>query len=133
MEINLFAVLVAAIASMAVGFVWYNPKVFGTYWMKISGKTPETMDKSNMGPMYTFVTIAAVVTAYALAKLFSYGDITTSSQMLNVVLWGWAGIFMALTLSDYLFGGLSKKLWLFQGAYHLVSLVVMGFILIAWR
>ena len=35
--------LVAALAAVAIGFVWYNPKVFGNAWMKSIGKTKEEM------------------------------------------------------------------------------------------
>ena len=41
MEINFLAVLVAALSSFVVGFVWYNPKVFGTIWMNEIGMTEE--------------------------------------------------------------------------------------------
>lgn len=34
MKINFLALLLAAASTLAVGFVWYNPKVFGTIWMK---------------------------------------------------------------------------------------------------
>ena len=39
MEINFFAVLAAALSSFVVGFIWYNPKVFGTIWMTEIGMT----------------------------------------------------------------------------------------------
>jgi hypothetical protein len=30
MDINFLAVLVASLVPMAIGFIWYNPKVLGT-------------------------------------------------------------------------------------------------------
>lgn len=47
MEINFLALLVAAISTLVVGFIWYNPKVFGTIWMKESGMTEEKMKGAN--------------------------------------------------------------------------------------
>ncbi|MES2619038.1 MAG: DUF1761 domain-containing protein [Bacteroidota bacterium] len=45
--------LVAALASLVVGFIWYNPKVFGTAWMKSIGKTEEDMKQgANMAVMF---------------------------------------------------------------------------------
>lgn len=48
MEINFFSLLLAALSTLVVGFVWYHPKVFGTIWMKESGTTQEKMKGSNM-------------------------------------------------------------------------------------
>jgi maltodextrin utilization protein YvdJ len=57
MEINFLAVLVAALTSFVVGFVWYNPKVFGTIWMKETGMTDEKARQGNMAKIFglTFV------------------------------------------------------------------------------
>ncbi|MFI0491442.1 DUF1761 domain-containing protein [Flavobacterium sp.] len=37
MEINWIALLLAALSTLVVGFIWYNPKVFGAIWMKETG------------------------------------------------------------------------------------------------
>ena len=34
MEFNFLAILVAAIAPLVLGFLWYNPKLFGNVWMR---------------------------------------------------------------------------------------------------
>lgn len=38
---NPLAILVAGVSALVVGFVWYNPKVFGNAWMKAAGMTDE--------------------------------------------------------------------------------------------
>jgi hypothetical protein len=48
MEMNWIAILVSALATLVVGFVWYHPKVFGTAWMKETGLTEEQLAKGNM-------------------------------------------------------------------------------------
>jgi hypothetical protein len=48
MPFNFIAILVASLASLLVGFVWYNPKVFGTIWMKETGITEEKAKQANM-------------------------------------------------------------------------------------
>lgn len=47
--INWIAILVAALLPIIVGFIWYNPKVFGTAWMKAADMTEEKMQRTNMG------------------------------------------------------------------------------------
>ncbi len=39
MEFNILAIVVAAVSALVVGFIWYNPKVFGTDWMKAAEMT----------------------------------------------------------------------------------------------
>ena len=48
METNFISLLLAALSSVVVGFVWYHPKVFGATWMKESGITQEKMKGGNM-------------------------------------------------------------------------------------
>ena len=45
LHINFIAVLIAAVVPMVMGFIWYNPKVFGTIWMKETVLTQEEIQK----------------------------------------------------------------------------------------
>lgn len=49
MEFNWFVLIFAAFIPLAVGFVWYHPKVFGKAWMNASGQTESTFKSGNMG------------------------------------------------------------------------------------
>lgn len=44
----MLVVLLAALVPLVVGFIWYNPKVFGSVWMRETGMTPEKAQNSNM-------------------------------------------------------------------------------------
>lgn len=48
MDVNFLVLLGAALVPTVIGFVWYNPKVLGTAWMKESGVTEEKMKGANM-------------------------------------------------------------------------------------
>ncbi|NJB83720.1 DUF1761 domain-containing protein [Wenyingzhuangia aestuarii] len=47
MQFNLLVHLTAALIPLIIGFIWYNPKVLGTLWMKESGMTTEKIGKPN--------------------------------------------------------------------------------------
>lgn len=49
MGVNLWSVLVAAIATMVVGFLWYSPLLFARPWMVAMGYDPE--DKAKLEEM----------------------------------------------------------------------------------
>lgn len=45
---NMLLAAATALIPLLLGFVWYNPKVFGTVWMKEAGVTMEDGKKMNM-------------------------------------------------------------------------------------
>jgi hypothetical protein len=47
-EANLKLAAITAFIPLIIGFVWYNPKVFGTAWMKGAGLDPDNMKGGNM-------------------------------------------------------------------------------------
>ena len=46
-EINWISLVLASITPMAIGFVYYHPRLFGNAWMKTLGITEEDIAKSN--------------------------------------------------------------------------------------
>jgi hypothetical protein len=67
MNINFLAILVAAVVSLPIGFIWYNPKVFGTAWMKSIGATEETMKQGgNMALIFFLSVVFAFLIAFSL-------------------------------------------------------------------
>ncbi len=69
MEINFLAVLVAALSSFVVGFVWYNPKVFGTIWMNEIGMTEEKAGQGNMAKIFGLTFVFALMLAFIMQPL----------------------------------------------------------------
>lgn len=63
---NFTAVLVAALVPMALGFVWYHPKVLGTIWMTETGLTEEKMKGSKMGLVFGVSFILAVMLSISI-------------------------------------------------------------------
>lgn len=137
--INYFAVLVAAIASMAIGFAWYGP-LFGKTWMKLSGITQEKIDASKqkgMTMLYGIAALGSLVMAYVLAHALvfasAYFKISGVQAGLMVGFWNWLGFIAPVTLGAVLWEGKSPKFWLLINGYYLISLLVMGVILAVWR
>ncbi len=52
MTVNFLIIFLASLIPMALGFVWYNPKVFGTAWMKSTGMTEESAKGANMALIF---------------------------------------------------------------------------------
>ena len=130
-------VLVAAIAAMVLGFVWYSPLLFARPWMRLMGYDPEDKTKlaelrKGAGKTYAFSFVASVVSAVVLAKIV---DITTVNQALYGMKVGfavWLGFVTTVQLTAALYSRQPAKLYLINTGYQLVSYLAMGAILAVW-
>lgn len=69
MEINFVALLLAAVVTLATGFIWYHPKVFGTIWMRENNFTQEELQKGNMLKIFGFTYIFSLMITMILMAL----------------------------------------------------------------
>ena len=69
-EVNYVAVLVATIASFVLGFIRFNPHVFGKQWMGAVGMTEEDTKQSNMAKVMWVSFITTFVIGIVMALLF---------------------------------------------------------------
>ena len=76
--------------------------------------------------------VAALMMAYVLAIFIGFAQAKTIFQGVTIGLWSWVGFVAAPTLSNYLFSGWSRDLYLINNSYYLVSLLVMGAVLAMW-
>lgn len=66
MNVNFLALLLAALSTLVVGFIWYSPKVFGTIWMKETGLTEESMKGANMIKIFGLSIVYAFLISFVL-------------------------------------------------------------------
>ena len=57
MWFNMWPVIIAAIASMILGMIWYHPKVFGNLWMKLTGVTNKDREEQKKKGMTTQIIV----------------------------------------------------------------------------
>jgi hypothetical protein len=66
---NIGIVALAALIPMIIGFIYYNPKVLGTVWMKVSGMTEEKMKESNMALVFGLSYVLSFLMCFMLGML----------------------------------------------------------------
>lgn len=136
MDVNLWAVLVAAIASMVIGSIWYGP-LFGKRFMHEMGMdtwSKEKREAEMKGMTWTYLAqfIASLVTFYVLSGLISGFGHTTASGGLMTAFIMWIGFVVPIKLGDALWGGKMSLFWLGIGNM-LVTFLAAGAIIGAWR
>ena len=161
MEINFLALIVAALSTLVIGFIWYNPKVFGTAWMKESGLTEEKMKGANMPVIFVMAVFFAFLIAMVLqfltihqtgaysmiggggavdikpsyaAFMADYG--TAFRTFKHGALHGFlTGIFFAFPMiaTNALFERKSWKYTFINAGFWTLSFIIMGGIICAWQ
>lgn len=160
MEINYLALLVAALSTLVVGFIWYHPKVFGTIWMRETAMTEDKMKGRNMAIVFGMAVLYAFFIAFILQMLTIHqfsalgmvgGDPTaakpsyaafmadygeTYRTFKHGMLHGFmSGLFFALPVvgTNALFEKKSWKYTLIAGGFWVVCCTIMGGIVCGWQ
>ncbi len=131
-HMNWLAILVATIASFALGAIWYNPKLFGTAWMEDNNITEDDMQghpAKVFGLSFIFSFIAAAAFAY-----YIMGGITDPSWYDGLRRGLMVGIAFAGTSFgiNYQFCNKSTRLLLVDAGYHTAQFSIYGVILALW-
>lgn len=132
--VNFLALLVATIASMAMGAAWYG--VLAKPWMAAAGLTEADLKGSSGepggGPIpYVVAGVSKFVMAFCLAKLLAVLDALSAGNAIAAALFLWIG-FVATTLSvNHRFQMRPWSLTFIDGGYWLAVLIVQG-VVIGW-
>jgi hypothetical protein len=137
-NLNWVAILVAAISTMVVGFLWYSPLLFAKPWMREMGYDPNDkakMDemKKTAGPAYGGSFLASLVSAFVLALFLHWLRAESLHTGLMVGFHVWLGFVATVQLTSVLFMKQSMRLFAINTGYQLVCYLAMGAILAVWR
>ena len=72
-EPNWLAVVIAAVVSIVLGFLWYGP-LFGKTWMRMTGHTKKDMEmakKKGMTASYILMLIGTLISVCVLGVLIN--------------------------------------------------------------
>ena len=126
-DVSWLGVIVATLASFAIGGAWYSPVLFSRAWQRETGVSDEKAKSANMplifGTTFVLQFLAALVFAMFLGPRpgLAFGVAAGFAAGLFWV----AGAFGV----NYLFEQRSLKLWLINGGYNVVTFTVFGAIL----
>jgi len=127
-NVNWVAVLVSAVASMVVGFLWYSPPLFQKAYLAEIGKTAE--DAAAAPPTnYLISFVLAIVEAFFLSTLISAMGNPGVGSGLAAGFMVWLGFVATTSAANSLFGDRTFRLWYVQNGNHLLTLLAMGAII----
>lgn len=128
--VNVWAVLVASVAYFALGAVWYM--ALSKPWMAAVGFTRADVEKGSSPAIYGVTFVLAAVAVFTLAVLLRNTDLLGVGAGATLGALVGIGIWFALMSVTFMYESRKPTLFLIDGGYHVVALIVAGAILGAW-
>ena len=137
-SLHWLAILVAAISTMVLGFLWYSPLLFAKAWTREMGY--DLNDKAKMdemrksaGPAYAGSFFASLISAFTLALILHGMQAQSLHFGLMASFHIWLGFVATVQFTGALFAKQSMKLFVINTSYQLVCFLAMGAILVLWK
>lgn len=127
-NVNILAVIVAALSSFALGGLWYSTPIFGAAWRRAAGG-PEI--QGHPAKVFGLSFLFALIAAYAYALLVPAPPSAVMAVVQGLAVG--AGVVAASFGINYQFANRPATLWLIDGGYHTVQFAIYGLILGLWR
>ncbi len=138
--VNYLAVLVAAIVIFVLGGLWYSPVLFAKKWIALQGRTEEQerahAAAANMPVLYVSAFVCSLLIAIVMAHIMGHMASVMPISAEHGATFGfmaWLGFAAPTSYATAIFSGKPKQLWLIDTMYNLVSFILAGIILGAWR
>lgn len=158
-KMNWYVILGSSLVTFVIGFIWYNPKVFGTIWMREAGITEEKAKTANMAKVFGLTFLFALMLAFFLPQIVIHqvaaaqltgGDVSAALPSYHAFIADYAthhrhfghgalhggmlALFVVLPAMaiNALFEMKSAKYVLINAGYFFVCLALMGGIICQW-
>jgi hypothetical protein len=129
--VNYLAVVVATIAAIVIGIVYYGVAGFGDRLARLNGMTPRNGPPSPT--QFATGIVVGLVNAWVLALLsLNLGGASIADGILLGVL-AWLGFGATLKAAQVVFEGRSWNTWLISGVHDLLVQIVVAVIVTVWR
>ena len=132
-NVNWLSFILAVLTPMIIGFIWYNPKVFGKAWMDSIGMTEEQAQQGNMP---VIMGVSLLLSALLAFFLINFNNQPGQEGVFDTFKHGaFHGVFLGITVglpilvTNGLFEQKNAKNLLINSAYWLVTMALMGGIL----
>jgi hypothetical protein len=136
-HINYLAILIAVVANFIFGFIWYTP-LFGKIWgREMHADMGQKPKSSEMIKGMIFMVIGNFLFAWVFAHNMAAWsfvpntkDMSLSATAMMGAIFTWLGFFFPVDLGTVAWERKSWTLFFINTGYHLLSLIIVAFILV---
>ena len=134
-HVSVWGIIVAALAAMVIGAIWYNKTALGKKWMKYIGLSDDGMKKMSSVAL-PMLMVVSLVTAYALSLVISYLHAYAGGSWMKAgieaSLLASIGFAVTAVFAHGAFDPRDRKVLLINGSNRVVTYGAMGLILAAF-
>lgn len=135
-QVNYWAAVVAGLAAMVLGMVWYGGPL-GKLWVRLNGYTEEEVKQMQaarppiifLGGMLLSYQVLALV--FAVLAVMARVQSPLDGVLLGVMLW--VGLAATIGYTAHLASNKHIGVYVLDASYQLVFLIAMGAIIGSWR
>ncbi len=134
--IHFWPILIATIVSYVIGAFWYSPVLFGGEWMRLLGISEKEMGQTtfaNTWKLYLAQFIITLISFIILAFIMSATGVQSVGDGALIGFLVWLGFIAVDGAGKVLWEKKPLKLVLIGSCATLVTLVIGGMIIGAWR
>ena len=124
-------ILIATLAKMALGAVWYSNALFFKAWIRMSGMIEEQV-RQGLPKALVVDLIGSFLMALVLFHTIRWADANSISAALFVAFLNWLGFVAVSMVNTVTYERKPVKLYLLNTGYQLVSMLIMGAIVAAF-
>jgi hypothetical protein len=125
--VNWLAIVIAAVANMIIGTLWYGNFAFGKSWVKLSGHNMG--EGMSMGPLYAMTAAAALVQAITMSWFVAQTGANSGAAGAIIGLYVGLGFVATAMFAEVLFAGRHPRLYAITAGYSVVVAIVQGMII----
>jgi len=127
-DINLYAVFIAWIIHTASGLLWFQPKLFGNEWSKLTGKELKPAKEWLIPGL-----VGHMVMVLVLVIIIKMANIGNGLGGLLVGLLAWIGFVVPLEIGELIWEKIPFRLFLIRIGNQFIGMGISGFILGSWQ
>lgn len=131
LDTNWVMIIVSAVASMVLGYLWYSPILFGKEWMELANVKMGS-GKNKMAITFGFGFLAVFASSFVLKQFLDLFYIVNLFDAVQLAFWIWLGFVATALIGNVLYEGKSWKLFVINSGYQLASLILMSVMLSYW-
>ena len=124
---NWLAIVIAAVANMIIGTLWYGNFAFGKSWVKLSGHNMG--EGMSTGPLYAMTAAAAIVQAITMSWFVAQTGANSGAAGAIIGLYVGLGFVATAMFAEVLFAGRHPRLYAITAGYSVVVAIVQGMII----
>jgi len=135
-QLNYWAVAVAAVATFMLGGLWYTA-LFGKKWQQLHGYSEEKVKAMQQARppaiFFSVMLISYFVLAIAVGVVFSVAGVHSAVGGAALGFMLWLGLCAAIGATEHIASDRHIGIYMIDRSYQLLSLVMIGVIIGAWK